>query len=97
MFLIGLGTATPLQRYTQRECWEALRASDHFPNLNPRSRAILKKVLGGNNGIRTRFLALVNLSEAFSETPDALHARFTKYAPTVAAPAGERALMRNGP
>jgi hypothetical protein len=23
MFIIGLGTATPLQRYTQRECWEA--------------------------------------------------------------------------
>jgi predicted naringenin-chalcone synthase len=92
MFLIGLGTATPLQRYTQRECWDALRASDHFPNLNPRSRAILKKVLGGNNGIRTRFLALDNLSEAFAETPDALHARFAKYAPTVAAQAGERAL-----
>jgi predicted naringenin-chalcone synthase len=49
-------------------------------------------VLGGNNGIRTRFLALDNLSEAFAETPDALHARFAKYAPTVAAQAGERAL-----
>jgi alkylresorcinol/alkylpyrone synthase len=96
MFINGLGTATPLQRYTQRECWDALRASDHFPNLNPRSRALLKKVLGGNNGIRTRFLALDNLSEAFTETPDALHARFTKYAPAVAAQAGGRALRDAG-
>jgi predicted naringenin-chalcone synthase len=96
MFIIGLGTATPLQRYTQRECWDAVRASDHFPKLNPRSRAILKKVLGGNNGTCARFLALDNLSEAFAETPDVLHARFTKYAPAVAAQAGERALRDAG-
>ncbi|HUY14974.1 MAG TPA: 3-oxoacyl-[acyl-carrier-protein] synthase III C-terminal domain-containing protein [Terriglobia bacterium] len=96
MYIIGLGTATPLQRYTQRECWDALRASDHFPNLNSRSRAILKKVLGGDNGICTRYLAFDNLSEAFVETPGTLHARFTKYAPTVAAQAGENALRDAG-
>ena len=96
MYIIGLGTATPPQRYTQRECWDALRASDRFPNLNSRSRAILKKVLGGNNGICARYLAFDNLSEPFADTPDTLHARFTKYAPTVAAQAGERALHDAG-
>jgi alkylresorcinol/alkylpyrone synthase len=53
-------------------------------------------VLGGNNGIRSRFLAFDSLSEAFAETPDAFHARFAKYAPAVAAQAGERALRDAG-
>ena len=96
MFIVGLGTATPPHRYTQAECWNALLASDQFPNLNPRSQAILKKVLGGNNGIGTRFLALDSLSEVFAQNPDTLHARFTRYAPVVAAQAGERALRDAG-
>ena len=47
MFVSGLGTATPPDRYTQRECYDALEASDQFAALNPRSRAILRKVLLG--------------------------------------------------
>ena len=96
MFIVGLGTATPPQRYTQLECWDALRVSDHFSRLKPRSRAILKKVLCGSNGINARFLALDNLNEAFAETPDVLHDRFAKYAPAVAAQAAERALRDAG-
>ncbi|MBI5684962.1 MAG: stilbene synthase [Verrucomicrobia bacterium] len=92
MFIIGLGTAAPRQRYTQRECWDALRSSEPFARLVPRSRAILRKVLCHANGIATRHLALDPLSEVFEMTPDALHARFARHAPALAAEAAQRAL-----
>src|ERR1051325_8654549 len=92
MFIIGLGTAAPPRRYTQAECWGALQNSARFQQLAPRSRAVLRKVLTGNNGIATRHLALEKLEDAFDLTPDALHARFLENAPRLAIQAGERAL-----
>jgi alkylresorcinol/alkylpyrone synthase len=92
MFIIGLGTAAPAYRYTQRECWDALQGLARFRELSPRSRAILKKVLTGNSGIGTRHFALESLDQAFDLTPDAMHARFTRTAPALAAAAAERAL-----
>ncbi len=92
MFISGLGTATPSQRYTQRECWDALQKSPHLARLNHRSRAILKKVLCGDNGIASRHLSLKPLTEAFRMNPDALQARFTEHAPALAVAAARRAL-----
>jgi len=92
MFFIGIGTAAPPQCYAQRECWEALQKSAPFAGLKPRSRAILKKVLCGDNGIATRHLALDPLTEVFELTPDALQARFARHAPALAVPAAQRAL-----
>src|ERR1700744_4384107 len=92
MFITGLGTAAPEQRYTQAQCWDALQNSDRFQQLTPRSRAIPRKVLTGANGIATRHLSLDNLADAFDLTPDALHARFTHNAPLLATQAAERAL-----
>jgi len=92
MLIIGLGTATPPGRHQQRECWEALQAAEPFARLRHRSKGILKKVLLGDNGIITRHLALDLLSEAFDLTPDALHARFAKHAPALAAQAAAEAL-----
>ncbi len=96
MFMIGLGTATPPQCYQQRDCWEGFQASEQFAQLTARSRAILKKVLLGNNGISTRHLALDSLAEAFNLNPDSLHARFTRNAPSLAAQAAQRALETAG-
>jgi alkylresorcinol/alkylpyrone synthase len=96
MFVSGLGTATPATRYTQAQCWEALVSSNHLDTLSTRSQAILQKVLRGNSGICSRFLAIDDLSEAFDLDPDALDARFAKHGPTVAAIAAERALMDAG-
>ena len=96
MFITGLGTAVPPQCYTQQAGWEALLQSSLFHQLQPRSRAILKKVLNGSSGIATRHLALENLAQAFELTPDVLHARFTANAPLLAAQAGERALADAG-
>ncbi len=92
MFLTGLGTAVPPQRFTQAECWTALQRAPQFSSLNTRAHAVLRKVLSGENGISTRHLAVTNLEEAFVLTPDALHARFAKHAPALATQAAERAL-----
>ncbi len=94
MFIVGLGTAAPPQRYTQKECWEAVQPTRHFQLLTPRSRAILKKVLTGQNGIVTRHLALEKLEDVFDLRPDVLHARFVRNAPELAAQAARRALKR---
>jgi predicted naringenin-chalcone synthase len=92
MFISGLGTATPPNRYTQPQCWDALAASGYLPRLSPRSQAILRKVLRGNNGICSRYLAFDDLNEAFAMSPDVLDARFAKHAPAVATQAAERAM-----
>jgi alkylresorcinol/alkylpyrone synthase len=96
MFLAGLGTAAPSQRWTQAQCWDALVASGYLPKLNTRSQAILRKVLRGNNGICSRHLAFGELSEAFAIEPDVLDARFAANAPAVASRAAERALHAAG-
>ena len=96
MFVIGLGTAAPAQCYAQRECWDAVQRAEPFKRLAPRSRAILKKVLCGDNGIATRHLALDSLTEVFQLTPDVLQARFTKHAPALATEAAQRALQDAG-
>ena len=94
MFITGVGTATPAQRYTQIECWEVLQRSRHFEELKPRSQAILRKVLTGQSGIHTRHLALNDLNEAFQMTPDALHDRFEAEAPRLAIQAARSALQK---
>src|SRR5918995_1328524 len=96
MFLSGLGTAAPSTRWTQQQCWEAVAASEHLAGLSPRSQAILRKVLRGNNGICSRHLAFDELSEAFNFDPDVLDARFAKHAPEVASHAAARALADAG-
>ena len=96
MIIAGLGTATPSQRYTQRECWTAVQQTRQFESLTSRSRAILKKILTGNNGIVARHLALESLGEAFELTADALQARFARNAPLLATQAAEQAFAHGG-
>jgi len=97
MFVTGLGTAVPPDRYTQRECFEALQTAPFLSALQPRSRALLRKVLLGANGIKTRHLALAPIAEAFDLSPETLHARFTRHAPALATQAAERALAAARP
>lgn len=94
MFIGGVGTAAPATRYKQSECWAALQDSEVFSRLAPRSRAILRKVFSGQNGVESRALALDPLTEAFDLTPNALHARFANHAPLLATQAAERALQQ---
>lgn len=92
MFITGIGTAAPQQRYSQAQCWDALQGSSHYKALKPRSREVLRKVLTGDSGIATRHLALEPLEEVFDLTPDALHQRYSKAAPELATSAAARAL-----
>jgi len=96
MFLIGLGTAVPPQRHPQRDGWEAVQRWPKFSALQPRSRAILKKVLCSDNGIEARHLALDTLAEVFDQSVDELQAHFTRQAPALATEAALRALKNAG-
>src|SRR6186997_2699408 len=92
MYVCSVGTATPPYRYTQRECWEAYCISPYLGRLSSRSHAILRKVLGSDNGIETRHFVLRDLREAFSYDPNILHQRFADHAPTLATQAARNAL-----
>lgn len=96
MFVNGLGTANPPQRYSKAECWEAFRSSDWFLKLDRRARFIAESVLTKDNGIESRSLAVDSLSEVFQIDPDTLHARFLVNAPALAAAAGKSALKDAG-
>ncbi len=96
MFIKGVGTAAPATRYKQSECWAVLQDSELYARLAPRSRALLRKVLNGRNGIDSRALALDSLTEAFDLTPNALHERFERNAPVLATQAAQRALDAAG-
>ena len=92
MFVTGLGTATPAQRFTKEQCWTAFLSSDWFARLDRRSHAIGEAVLLRDNGISTRHLALDSLAEGFKIDPDTLHRRFATHAPTLAAEAASKAM-----
>jgi alkylresorcinol/alkylpyrone synthase len=96
MFITGLGTATPPQRYTQAECWASFQTAEQFAQLDRRARATLQRVLLHDNGIRTRSLALGSLAEVFAIDPDTLHQRFALHAPKLAATAATHALQQAG-
>ncbi len=96
MFITGLGTATPLHRYTQAQCWEALQVAPQFALLDRRARTTLQRVLLSDNGIRTRHLALQALAGIFAIDPDTLHRRFALHAPALARDAATRALQQAG-
>ncbi|MCA9436368.1 MAG: stilbene synthase [Candidatus Omnitrophica bacterium] len=92
MFLSGIGTAVPPQRYTQSDCLSVYENTGRLPPLTADSDSLVRQILGGQNGIIARHLALESLDEAFALDPDSLHARFLKNAPTLASRAAERGL-----
>ena len=96
MFVTGLGTAVPAKRYTQRECWEALRHSPQYASLGAPGRALLERVLLGEHGVRTRHLALDTLDDALQIDPDVLYRRFLTHAPGLATRAARSALAQAG-
>ncbi len=96
MFINGLGTANPPQRYGKSDCLDAFKKSEWFLKLDRRSHMIADTVLTKDNGIDTRSLAVSSLDEVFKIDPDTLHARFLANAPTLAAQAGKRALEQAG-
>jgi predicted naringenin-chalcone synthase len=95
LFVTGIGTAVPATCYSQKQCWEALRGAPQFGALAAASRVLLERVLLGEQGVRTRHLALERIEEAFEVNPDVLHRRFLAHAPQLAARAAHLALQRS--
>jgi len=94
LYLNSIGTALPERRFTKRDCWDAFLASDWFNRLDTRAHTLAKAVLGRENGIEERWLAVDSLDDVFAIDPDTLHRRFALHAPRLAAAAGARALKR---
>jgi alkylresorcinol/alkylpyrone synthase len=94
MYVNALATATPERRYTKQDCWAAFVASDWFLRLDARSRAIGQLVLGHDNGMESRWLALDSLAEVFAIDADTLQRRFATHAPRLASEAAHKALSR---
>ena len=92
MFVNGIGTSVPPQRYSKLACWEAFEASDWFRRLDARAHLIARTVLLRDNGIEARHLAVAALDEVFQIDPDTLHRRFATHAPALAGQAGANAL-----
>jgi alkylresorcinol/alkylpyrone synthase len=96
MYFRGIGTATPVARYTKAECLDAFQNSDWFARLDTRAHLVAQTVLQRDNGIEARRLAVDSLAEAFTIDPNTLGRRFLAHAPALAARAGEQALARSG-
>ena len=96
MYVVGLGTATPPQRYTKADCWQAFQASAWFERLDRRARTITELVLLRDNGIEARRLAVASLQDVFAIDPDTLHARFLANAPVLATQAARQAIADAG-
>lgn len=96
MYITGIGTATPSQRYTKADCWDAFQNSSWFSRLSPRAHAVAKTVLLHDNGIEARRLALDTLDEVFAIDPDTLSRRFALHAPLLASEAANKALKDAG-
>jgi alkylresorcinol/alkylpyrone synthase len=73
-----------------------LRVAPQFATLTSRSRAMVRRVLCGDNGISTRHLALNSLNEVFEISPEVLHARFAEHSPSLAVAAARSALADAG-
>ncbi len=96
MLVTGVGTAVPQKRYSQRECWEAVRRTAQFARLGGPARALLERVLLGGQGVVTRHLALEDIDEAFVIDPDVLHRRYRTHAPALASRAAHEAMRKAG-
>jgi predicted naringenin-chalcone synthase len=96
MFFQSVATATPPRRYTQAECWEALKRSPPKA-LSSRGMATVERMLTRASGIEARALAMDLEDPAELEIdPDRLNARFMRHAPALAAEAARKALDEAG-
>jgi len=70
MFVRGIGTANPTQRYTKADCLAAFQNSEWYARLDARSHFVARTVLQRDNGIEARRLALASLDEVFAIDPN---------------------------
>jgi predicted naringenin-chalcone synthase len=96
MYINGIGTANPSQRYTKADCLAAFERSDWLMRLDARSHLVARTVLQRDNGIEARRLAVDALDEVFTIDPNTLSRRFLDHAPRLAAAAATQAIQDAG-
>ena len=91
---MGIGTANPPLKVTQREVYDAYISKI---SLSEKARSLLEQVLIHNKSIATRHMAMEELEECTRErTQDQLIARYQRYAVPVSTEAAHKALAQAG-
>lgn len=96
MFLHALSTAVPPATFTQAQCWEIIRNSPAKQRLNRRTQLILRTILKGDSGVKTRHFAVPQIEGVFDLTADQLNTSFRAEAPHLAGRALTAALAQAG-
>ncbi|MDP0501285.1 MAG: 3-oxoacyl-[acyl-carrier-protein] synthase III C-terminal domain-containing protein [Verrucomicrobiota bacterium JB022] len=96
MYLTGIATALPSRCYRQEDLWHVYEHSALRDRLRPRSTELLGKILLGDNGIETRYLAAERVGEIFDLDAQALNRTFEAAAPPLAEQALRPALENAG-
>jgi predicted naringenin-chalcone synthase len=96
MYYRSLATAVPIQSWTQAQCWEALQGTAAVQQLGIRSRLLLEKVLGADNGIEYRHFALAPDTGLADLGAQELNEAYEREATALGAEALRRVLERGG-
>lgn len=96
MFLESIASAFPTSSFTQKECFDFSSQSELVKALEPRSQALLRKVLLGDSGIEKRHFATTNPAAIFESSAQELNEYFEKEAPKISLEALQEALTQAG-
>ena len=96
MFLHALATAVPPAVFTQPECWDIIKDAPARQRLTRRTQLILRTILKGDSGVKTRHFAVPEIGGVFDLTSDQLNAAFRAEAPKLAGRALTAALAPAG-
>ena len=96
MYLHALATAVPHATFTQQQCSEIIQRSPVKQRLSRRSQLILRTILKGDSGVRTRHFAMPNVEGVFDLNADELNTAFRAEAPRLAGAALTAALAQTG-
>ncbi len=96
MFLESIASAFPSSSFTQSECFEFSSESELVKALEPRSHALLRKVLLGDSGIEKRHFATGDPAAVFQSSAQDLSEYFEREAPKISSEALQKAIAKAG-
>jgi alkylresorcinol/alkylpyrone synthase len=94
MYLHAIASAFPEQAYTQTQCLEYLQSLPQTQALQPRSQALLRKVLSSDSGIDKRHIAIDPIDRVFALDAQGQNRAFEYLAPQLAKQALTKALCQ---
>lgn len=95
MYLRAIATATPPTSFTQAQCLNLVQSSpETLSRLDRRARLMMRTILRGDSGIKTRQFALHDPDRLFLSDADNLNASFRLAAPELASTALRKALRQ---